>query len=119
MMLAATTRGTATRALHGSIKVPKELRGEPWDVDVAVAGKTGSLTDREVDQDTSWIMGFFPAQDPKVAFAVVVINDEWLWYVRALELARASIATYLELHPELRTRTLVQKASLPSSTSTQ
>lgn len=120
MMLAATTRGTATRALHGQVKVPKELRGEPWGVDVAVAGKTGSLTDREVDQDTSWIMGFFPAQDPQVAFAVVVINDEWLWYVRALELARASIATYLELHPELRTRTLVQKTSLSSSsTSTQ
>lgn len=119
MMLAATTRGTATRALHGKIKVPKELKGEPWNVDVAIAGKTGSLTDREVDQDTSWIMGFFPAQDPKVAFAVVVINDEWLWYVRALELARASIATYLELHPELRTRTLVRANAPASTTSTQ
>ena len=117
MMLAATTRGTATRALHGSIKVPKELRGQPWTVDVAIAGKTGTITDREVDEDTTWLMGFFPAQDPQVAFAVVVINDEWLWYVRALELARASLATYLELHPELKTKTLVQRSTTAATTS--
>lgn len=120
MMFAATTRGTATRALHGSVKVPKELRGEPWSVDIAIAGKTGSLTDREVDQDTSWIMGFFPAQNPKVAFAVVVINDEWLWYVRALELARASIATFLLQHPELKQERLVSATpSTKTTTSTQ
>ncbi len=119
MMLAATTRGTATRALHGKVKVPRELKGEPWAVDVAIAGKTGSLTDREVDQDTSWIMGFFPAQDPQVAFAVVVINDEWLWYVRALVLARASLAAYLVLHPEMKNTRLVSKTTPLSSTSTQ
>jgi len=108
MMLAATTRGTATRALHGAAKVPRELRGEAWSVDVAIAGKTGTITDREVDEDTTWLTGFFPAHDPQIAFAVVVINDEWLWYVRALELARASLAAYLELHPEMRQQRLVR-----------
>lgn len=102
MMLGATTRGTASRALHGAMKQPKELRGQPWTVDVAIAAKTGTITDREVDEDTTWLMGFFPAHDPQVAFAVVVMNDEWLWYVRALELARASLATFLLEHPEMK-----------------
>ncbi|MDP2340089.1 MAG: penicillin-binding transpeptidase domain-containing protein [Deltaproteobacteria bacterium] len=115
MMLAVTTRGTATNALHGHVKVPKELRGQPWAVDVAIAGKTGSYTDRVAGQDISWLMGFFPAQDPKVAFAVVVINDEWLWYTRALEIARASIASYLLLHPELRNQRVATKSSSSSS----
>ena len=117
MMLATTTRGTATRALHGHVKIPRELRGEPWEVDVAIAGKTGSLTDRVAGQDISWIMGFFPAQDPQVAFAVVVINDEWLWYTRALEVARASIASYLRLHPELRSPRVSSSSSSSSSSS--
>ncbi len=118
MMLATTTRGTATRALHGQVKVPKELRGEPWSVDVAIAAKTGTYTDRVASQDVTWLMGFFPAQDPQVAFAVVVINDEWLWYVRALEVARAALASYLQLHPERGTQRLAKSAT-PSSSSTQ
>ena len=120
MMLATTTRGTATRALHGRVKIPKELRGAPWVVDVAIAGKTGTLTDRVAGQDISWLMGFFPAQDPQVAFAVVVINDEWLWYTRATEIARAAIASYLLLHPEQRSpRVATQGSSSSSSSSTQ
>jgi peptidoglycan glycosyltransferase len=116
MMLAVTTRGTATQALHGYAKVPKELRGQPWAADVAIAGKTGSYTDRVAGQDISWLMGFFPAHDPQVAFAVVVINDEWLWYTRALEIARASIASYLLLHPEQRNLRVASKPSSSSST---
>ena len=116
MMLATTTRGTATNALHGHVKIPKELRGAPWAVDVAIAGKTGSYTDRVASQDISWFMGFFPAQDPQVAFAVVVINDEWLWYTRALEIARASIASYLVLHPEMRSQRVATQGSSSSPT---
>ena len=97
MMSAAVSRGTAHRAFHAATRSPY---GKPAVVDVPVAGKTGSLTDRDVDLDTTWFVGSAPAHDPKIAIATVIINDEWIWHVRALDVATRAVATYFRLHPE-------------------
>ena len=97
MMSAAVSRGTAYNAFHTLRRSPY---GRPVVVDVPVAGKTGSLTDRDVDLDTTWFVGTAPAHDPKIAIATVIINDEWIWHVRALDVATRAVATYFRLHPE-------------------
>ena len=54
-----------------------------------IAGKTGSLI---VDGlDYSWFAGFAPADDPRIAFAAVVVNDpQKLWHIRGTHLAKAA-----------------------------
>jgi peptidoglycan glycosyltransferase len=96
MMSAAVEYGTAHNAFHGK----RSPYGKPAVVDVPVAGKTGSLTDRDVDLDTTWFVGTAPAHAPKIAIATVIINDEWIWHVRALDVATRAVATYFRLHPE-------------------
>lgn len=96
-MLAATvSRGTAFSAFHGR----RTPYGKGAVIDVPVAGKTGSLTDREADLDVTWFVGTAPTHDPKIAIATVIINDEWIWHVRALDVATRAVATYFRVHPE-------------------
>ncbi len=95
MLRNTTEDGTAHRSFS---KVPKSLEG------VDVAGKTGTLTDDTTRTDYTWFVGFAPADNPKVAFAVLVGNGE-LWYVRATDVARDVLAAYFEgQHPEVATR---------------
>jgi cell division protein FtsI/penicillin-binding protein 2 len=97
MMSAVVSRGTAHAAFQGTRWSPY---GRPAAVDVPVAGKTGSLTDRAADLDTTWFVGTAPAHDPTIAIATVIINDEWMWHVRALDVATRAVATYFRLHPD-------------------
>lgn len=97
MMSAVVSRGTAHSAFQGTRWSPY---GRPAVIDVTVAGKTGSLTDRDADLDTTWFVGTAPAHDPKIAIATVIINDEWIWHVRALDVATRAVAMYFRLHPE-------------------
>ncbi len=99
MLTATVSRGTAWAAFHGARRSPY---GRPAVIDVAVAGKTGSLTEREIGLDTSWFVGFAPAQNPRIAMATVVINDAALWHVRALDVATRAIETFFRVHPEAR-----------------
>jgi cell division protein FtsI/penicillin-binding protein 2 len=86
MLRNTTEDGTARRSFS---KVPKALEG------IDVAGKTGTLTDDTTRTDYTWFVGFAPAQNPKVAFAVLVGNGE-LWYVRATDVARDVLAAYFD-----------------------
>jgi len=76
MMVATTKTGTARKTLG-------RIRG------VDIAGKTGSLI---VDGlDYSWFAGFAPADDPRIAFAAVVVNDpQKVWHIRGTHLAKAA-----------------------------
>jgi peptidoglycan glycosyltransferase len=98
MMRTTTTDGTARKA----------FRRDRWDRrsplnDVAVAGKTGSLSDRHPFRDYSWFVGFAPAEDPQVAVAAVVVN-ELVWRIKAPFVAREALAAYFAGEAE-RTRT--------------
>jgi peptidoglycan glycosyltransferase len=84
-LLATTTRGTGRKVFRHRRDGVRQL---------AVAGKTGSLT---VDgKDYSWFAGFAPANDPQVAFAAVVVNDpKKVWHIRGPHLARAALKAAL------------------------
>jgi cell division protein FtsI/penicillin-binding protein 2 len=84
MMVGTTTEGTARREFAHD----RALR------DQGIAGKTGSLYDRERGLDFSWFVGFAPADAPRVAVAVFVANRA-LWHIRAPYVAREALAAAL------------------------
>jgi cell division protein FtsI/penicillin-binding protein 2 len=84
MMRATVTEGTARRTF---LRARGPLRG------VAVAGKTGSLSEASPYRDYSWFVGYAPAHRPEVAIATVVVNER-LWRVRAPTLAREALEAY-------------------------
>ena len=63
-----TERGTARRAFQNK-------RGEPLLGDVAVAGKTGTLSGKDPKGLYQWFVGVAPAEEPRIAIAALVVRD--------------------------------------------
>ncbi|MEG0370996.1 MAG: penicillin-binding transpeptidase domain-containing protein [Clostridium sp.] len=60
---------------------------------VEVAGKTGSAQDESKDATHSWFIGFAPANNPKIAIAIIVENGG-LGGKRAASIAQKVLSTY-------------------------
>lgn len=92
-MMELTTRiGTARVAFH-------DRRGRRY-LPVDVAGKTGTLsaqTDRGY-VGYSWFIGYAPAEQPAIAFAVALGNPAQ-WRIKATYVARRIVAEYLGEQP--------------------
>jgi cell division protein FtsI/penicillin-binding protein 2 len=87
MMKLTVSSGTATSSFR---ERHKNVLG-----DISVAGKTGSLsTHKGPFKDYSWFVGFAPADDPRIAVAVVVVNG-LKWRVHAPYIAREALKAYL------------------------
>jgi penicillin-binding protein A len=87
MMKNTITSGTATSSFRE--------RGRSVLGDIAVAGKTGSLSNHQRPfKDYSWFVGFAPADDPQIAVAVVVVNG-LKWTIHAPYVAREAFRAYL------------------------
>ncbi len=82
MMTETVTSGTARRAFGSGPRLTK-----------SAAGKTGSLTDYQTGLDTSWFVGFAPAERPQVAVATVVVN-QGKWHVKAPWVAKEALRAY-------------------------
>ncbi len=89
MMRTTVTEGTGRRAF----KAPRSRHSSL--ADITVAGKTGSLSEPSPFRDYSWFVGFAPADHPRVAFAVVVVNEKG-WRVKAPWVARASVEAWAD-----------------------
>jgi cell division protein FtsI/penicillin-binding protein 2 len=93
MMDATVTDGTSYRAFH-------DAKGRSFLPGVAVAGKTGTLTDGAAQRYYTWFTGFAPSKPladdvtpRKVAFAALVVNDP-KWTIKANVLAREVLRAY-------------------------
>ncbi len=84
MMRLTVSDGTARHVFR---RAPPGLRS------ISVAGKTGSLADRNPYRDFSWFVGYAPAEAPRVVVAAVVENGA-VWRVRGPTLARDALALY-------------------------
>jgi cell division protein FtsI/penicillin-binding protein 2 len=72
-MLVETTRsGTARRAF-------RKRNGTPMLGPVKVAGKTGSLTGKNPGGRYEWFIGTAPADEPRIAIAVVMVQGDLYW----------------------------------------
>jgi hypothetical protein len=78
MMVETTVRGTARRAFHP--------RGRPLVPGVRVAGKTGSLSGKAPDGRYEWFIGVAPADAPRIAVAVVVVQGT-VWHRTASQVS--------------------------------
>jgi penicillin-binding protein A len=87
MMKNTITSGTATASFRE--------RGRSVLGNIEVAGKTGSLSNHQRPfKDYSWFVGFAPADDPKIAVAVVIVNG-LKWSIHAPYVAREAFRSYL------------------------
>jgi cell division protein FtsI/penicillin-binding protein 2 len=90
MMEHTITEGTSFRAFH-------DARGLSFLPGIAVAGKTGTLTDAEAQRYYTWFTGFAPSRRPsgegQVAVAVLVVNGP-TWQVKANVVARELLRAY-------------------------
>ena len=90
MMERTVSEGTSWHAFHDS-------RGTAFLPGVAVAGKTGTLTDAETHRYYTWFTGFAPARpepgERQVAVAVLVVNGP-AWQIKANVLARDVLRAY-------------------------
>ncbi|MCC6999584.1 MAG: penicillin-binding protein [Deltaproteobacteria bacterium] len=95
MMVGTTTFGTARASFTAPGPAQTALLG------YRVAGKTGSLSDLRTLPDGSqqtinynWFVGFAPADNPRIAIAVLVGNQP-VWRVKAHTVAKGLIARAL------------------------
>jgi cell division protein FtsI/penicillin-binding protein 2 len=72
MLVDTTTKGTARRAF-------RKRNGRPLLGPVRVAGKTGSLSGEDPEGRYEWFMGVAPADDPKIAIAVLLVQGDLYW----------------------------------------
>jgi cell division protein FtsI/penicillin-binding protein 2 len=86
MMVETVANGSAYLAFHD-----KQRRS--FLPDIAVAGKTGTLTRHKENRHYTWFVGFAPADQPEVAVATLVVNTP-LWRIKAPELARDALRAY-------------------------
>jgi peptidoglycan glycosyltransferase len=75
MMVATTVSGTARRAFHASY-------GRPILRAMSVAAKTGSLSGKTPPGRYEWLIALAPAERPKVAVAVLVVQQK-RWHTTA------------------------------------
>jgi penicillin-binding protein A len=86
MMVQTTLNGSAYKAFH-------DAKGRAFLPNIAVAGKTGTLTREQQSRFYTWFVGFAPADKPEVAISVLVVNTP-SWLVKAPELARDVLRAY-------------------------
>jgi len=85
-MLDTTRIGTGRRGYF-------TRRGKPFLPGVDVAGKTGSLSRKNPFLHYNWFVGFAPADNPKVAFAVLLGNTA-RWHIKAHTASRMLLTRY-------------------------
>ncbi|MCG8589404.1 MAG: hypothetical protein MJE66_08935 [Proteobacteria bacterium] len=84
MLVRTTRRGTARSAFRN--RYGRYRLGE-----VDVAGKTGSLSGKDPDGRYEWFAGVAPADDPRIAVAVLEVNGA-LWWRSASQIAADVLA---------------------------
>jgi cell division protein FtsI/penicillin-binding protein 2 len=87
MMTRTVTHGTAKKAFWDS-------KGRPFLPGIRVAGKTGTLSRYNPQRTYNWWVGYAPVGDPKIAVAVLVVNEP-KWRIKASYVAREALREYL------------------------
>ncbi|MEM6958267.1 MAG: penicillin-binding transpeptidase domain-containing protein [Myxococcota bacterium] len=83
MMQRTVADGTARRAF-------RDPRGRPFIPDVAIAGKTGTLSAERPYRGYTWFVGYAPADAPTIAVAALVVNTP-RWRIKAPFVAREGL----------------------------
>jgi membrane peptidoglycan carboxypeptidase len=115
MLVDTTLRGTARKAF-------RTRRGRPLLDPVRVAGKTGSLSGRDPDGRYEWFVGVAPADEPRLAVAVVLVQGKLWWLTPsqvAAEVLRVAFCPKGVCRPEAAQRWLERDIAASSAGSGQ
>lgn len=85
MMAATVTMGTGRRSL-GKARITSGAK----------SGTLSAFRDGE-ERHNTWMVGYFPEKNPKIAFASLVVNEN-IWHIRAADLARYAVDAYAIVH---------------------
>jgi peptidoglycan glycosyltransferase len=91
MMRATVAQGTARKYFF-------DARGTPVLPGVEVAAKTGTLSRESPYRGYSWWVGFAPADAPKIALAVLLVNSP-KWRIKAGYVGREALKQFLLSRP--------------------
>lgn len=86
MMVQTTLDGSAHKAFF-------DAKGRAFLPNIAVAGKTGTLSRHEQNRHYTWFVGFAPADAPEVAISALVVNSP-VWHIKGPDLARDVLRAY-------------------------
>jgi cell division protein FtsI/penicillin-binding protein 2 len=101
MMRATVTQGTARKYFFDTHGVPV-LPG------IEVAAKTGTLSQERPYRGYSWWLGFAPVAAPKIALAVLLVNDP-KWRIKAGYVGREALRHYLTAKPPEQRQTIAAR----------
>jgi cell division protein FtsI/penicillin-binding protein 2 len=87
MMTRTVTKGTSKKAFW-------DAKGRPFLPGVSIAGKTGTLSRYNPHRTYNWWVGYAPVDDPKIAVAVLVVNEP-TWRIKASYVAKEALRNYL------------------------
>lgn len=88
-MLSTTVKsGTSRRAFH-------DRRGRPMLGSVSIAAKTGSINGEDPVGHYSWFAAYAPMEDPQIAIAALVINQD-KWRIKATSLGEMALEAYFK-----------------------
>ncbi|MBU1207267.1 MAG: penicillin-binding protein [Proteobacteria bacterium] len=85
MMQRTVEDGTASKIFH---RYGKNLLKK-----VSICGKTGSLSGDNPPGQYDWFIGFAPAEDPQIAFAAMIINQE-RWKIKGAFVAQKALKEF-------------------------
>jgi penicillin-binding protein A len=86
MMLNTVSNGSGYKSFHDG-------HGRSFLPNIAVAGKTGTLTREQENRHYTWLIAFAPAEDPEIAVAALVVNTP-KWRIKGPDLARDVLRAY-------------------------
>jgi cell division protein FtsI/penicillin-binding protein 2 len=88
-MLATTVNsGTSRKAFH-------DRRGRPLFSSLNIAAKTGSIDGKDPAGHYSWFAAYAPADDPQIALAALVINQN-KWKIKASHLGEQALEAFFK-----------------------
>ncbi|MCC7536934.1 MAG: penicillin-binding protein [Deltaproteobacteria bacterium] len=91
MMRRTVTEGTSRRTFF-------DPQGVAFLPGIEIAGKTGTLNGSNPFRGYTWWVGFAPADAPRIALAVLVVNTP-IWRVKANFVARETLRAFFGAHP--------------------
>jgi len=100
-MVSATTAGQLSRMLATTVnsgtsrKVFHDRRGRARLASLNIAAKTGSINGKEPAGHYSWFAAYAPADDPQIALAALVINQD-KWKIKASYLGEQALEAFFK-----------------------
>ena len=88
MLSTTVVSGTSRKAFH-------DRRGRPMFASLHVAAKTGSIDGKDPAGHYSWFAAYAPMEDPQIAIAALVINEN-KWRIKATYVGEQALEAFFK-----------------------